>query len=54
MAVRRVALDTFVPCNYANQLEILPSYQQILGTAAELLDLDLSWEKPAETQAGYL
>lgn len=39
--------DTYVPCNYANQLEVLPSLKRILETAAELCDLDLAWE--AET-----
>jgi 2-oxoisovalerate dehydrogenase E1 component len=43
--VRRVARpDTLLPCNFANQLEILPSFQRTLTVAAELLDLDLSWE----------
>jgi 2-oxoisovalerate dehydrogenase E1 component len=38
--------DTLVPCNFANQLEILPSFQRTLAAAAEMLDLDLTWEMP--------
>jgi len=53
VAVRRVTrADTFVPCNFSNQLEVLPSYQRVLTTAAELLDLDLAWEAPAEEEVG--
>lgn len=36
--------DTYVPCNFENQLEVLPSYERILTAAAELLDLSLRWE----------
>jgi 2-oxoisovalerate dehydrogenase E1 component len=42
---RRVARpDTFIPCNYGNQLELLPSFKSVLAAAAELLDLELTWE----------
>ena len=36
--------DTYIPTNFAAQLEILPSFRRTLTTAAELLDLELSWE----------
>ena len=36
--------DTYVPCNFDNQIEVLPSYERILTAAAELLNLSLSWE----------
>jgi 2-oxoisovalerate dehydrogenase E1 component len=53
VSMRRVTRpDTFVPCNFANQLEILPSYRQLLSVAAELLDLDLSWTPLQEAEAG--
>ena len=53
VATRRVTRpDTHVPCNFANQIEVLPSYQRLLTTAAELLDLDLSWVAPPEQEAG--
>lgn len=52
---RRVARpDTYVPCNYGNQLEILPSLRRVLTVAAELLELDLSWDHGASAQDGTL
>lgn len=46
--VRRITRpDTYTPCNFANQLEVLPSYEKILTAAAEVLDLSLSWEEDA-------
>ncbi len=54
VAMRRVTrLDTFIPCNYSNQLDILPNYQRVLATAAELLDFDLSWEHPIAPEDGF-
>lgn len=35
--------DTYVPCNYVNQLEVLPSFPRILTVAAELCGLELDW-----------
>ncbi len=53
VAMRRVTRpDTHVPCNFANQIEILPSFKRLLTTAAELLDLELSWIAPREEEAG--
>jgi 2-oxoisovalerate dehydrogenase E1 component len=53
VSMRRVTRpDTYIPCNFANQLEVLPSYRQLLTTAAELLDLDLHWLAPAAAEAG--
>jgi len=49
VACRRVARpDTFVPCHFGNQLEVLPSYRTTLSAAAELCDLELSWTSPPE------
>jgi 2-oxoisovalerate dehydrogenase E1 component len=54
VAMRRVTrLDTFIPCNYTNQLDVLPSYQRVLASAAELLDFDLSWEPPIKPDKGF-
>ncbi|MFO0869086.1 MAG: thiamine pyrophosphate-dependent enzyme [Pirellulales bacterium] len=39
--------DTYVPCHYASQLQILPSAEKILDAAARLLDLEISWDRPA-------
>jgi 2-oxoisovalerate dehydrogenase E1 component len=47
--------DTHIPFNYANQLEVLPSLRGVLGAAADLLGLELTWEAPTtvdETAAG--
>lgn len=44
-ARRITRLDTYTPCNFANQLEVLPSYEKILSAAAEMLALSLSWSE---------
>ncbi len=44
---RRLARpDTFVPCHFGNQLEILPSFAGLLTAAADMLDLTLTWDRP--------
>lgn len=49
--LRRVTrADTFVPCNFANQLEVLPSYKRVLEVAAELLGLEVTWQQVASSQ----
>lgn len=46
--IKRVARpDTFVPCNFPNQMQVLPSLERILDAAAELLDLEVSWDRPS-------
>ena len=46
---RRVARpDTFVPCHFGNQLDVLPSYRTTLTAAAELCNLDLGWASRGE------
>ena len=53
IAMRRVTRpDTFIPCNFANQIEVMPSYRRVLTTAAELLDFDLTWEQPQDQEEG--
>lgn len=53
VAVRRVTRpDTYVPCNFSNQLEVLPSFARVLETAADLLDLELSWIPPQQSKQG--
>ena len=53
VAMRRVTrADTYVPCNFQNQLEVLPSYKRILETAVELLDGEISWRPPAAREKG--
>ena len=48
--------DTYVPCNYVNQLEVLPSYRRILIAAAEMCGLEISWpeELPADARVFVL
>ncbi|HXE55067.1 MAG TPA: transketolase C-terminal domain-containing protein [Tepidisphaeraceae bacterium] len=38
--------DTYVPCHFGNQLEVLPGLRAILRASAELLDLDFTWKVP--------
>jgi 2-oxoisovalerate dehydrogenase E1 component len=53
--VRRVTRpDTYVPCHFGNQLEILPSFKRVLSVAEEMLDLDLSWETGPAPQDGLV
>ncbi|WP_395946244.1 beta-ketoacyl-ACP synthase 3 [Caedibacter taeniospiralis] len=52
--VKRVTrADTYVPCNFDNQMEVLPSYERILTAAAGLLDLSLEWEVKNRNDAGF-
>lgn len=44
--------DTYIPCNFSNQLEVLPSFKRILEKACELLDCAIEWEKPPEPEEG--
>lgn len=44
---RRVArADTHVPCNFANQLDVLPSFRKILETAVAMLGGQIAWRAP--------
>lgn len=53
VAMRRVTRpDTHIPCNFATQIEVLPSYRRLLTTVADMLDLELSWIQPREEEAG--
>ncbi|MCA9215851.1 MAG: beta-ketoacyl-ACP synthase 3 [Planctomycetales bacterium] len=53
VAMRRVTRkDTHVPCNFQNQLELLPTFKSVLNTAAELLDLDVEWETRKQDRSG--
>jgi 2-oxoisovalerate dehydrogenase E1 component len=53
LQVRRVVReDTFVPCNYDNQLEVLPSFKGVLETAAEMLGASVSWKKDETAATG--
>ncbi|MEW4567481.1 beta-ketoacyl-ACP synthase 3 [Tautonia sp. JC769] len=39
--------DTYIPCNFSAQLEILPSFRRTLEAASEMLELGLDWESEA-------
>ncbi|MCF6765910.1 thiamine pyrophosphate-dependent enzyme [Thiotrichales bacterium 19S3-7] len=45
--------DTYTPCNYNNQLEVLPSYEGILSAACDLLAIDLQWQIDQQDEAGF-
>jgi 2-oxoisovalerate dehydrogenase E1 component len=44
--------DTYVPCNFGNQLEVLPSYRRILETAVDLLGGQVIWKQENAGEAG--
>lgn len=53
IAARRVTrADTYVPCNFANQLEVLPGFTRTLETAVELFGGTVTWEQPEAAEAG--
>ena len=52
IAKRVARADTWVPCNYTNQLEVLPSYRKTLTTACEMIGLDIDWPAPAIADDG--
>ena len=51
--IRRVTRpDTYVPCNFPNQIEVLPSFKRVLETAVALFGGSVDWKKSTEVQAG--
>ena len=44
--------DTYVPCNFGNQLDVLPSYKRILETAVDLLGGSVIWKRDDAGEAG--
>ena len=53
IVMRRVTRgDTYVPCNFGNQLQVLPSYQRILETAVDMLGGSVSWVQDATASVG--
>jgi 2-oxoisovalerate dehydrogenase E1 component len=53
IVTRRVTRgDTFVPCNFANQLEVLPSYKRVLETAVDILGGTVLWKLPEDAASG--
>lgn len=53
VSIRRVTRpDTFVPCNFPNQLAVLPSFQGILETAVKLCGGQINWKRPPVLHPG--
>jgi 2-oxoisovalerate dehydrogenase E1 component len=53
VVARRIARpDTYVPYNFANQLEVLPSFKRILESSVELLGGTVTWEAPPRREPG--
>lgn len=53
LQIRRIVReDTHVPCNFDNQLEVLPSYQRILETAVHMLGGSITWKQEEASAAG--
>ncbi len=44
--------DTYVPCNFANQLEVLPSYRRLLETCVDVLGGTVAWKLPEDSASG--
>ena len=42
--------DTYIPCNFSNQLEVLPSYRSILTEAVRMLEGEVSWQEEKNDQ----
>jgi 2-oxoisovalerate dehydrogenase E1 component len=51
---RVVRPDTYIPYDYACQIEVLPSYKRTLEKCCEMLDIDIHWDKPVEDEAGII
>ena len=50
--VRRVTRpDTYVPCNFDNQLEVLPSFRTLLECAVDMFKGSVRWRRPADDGA---
>ncbi|ADN02911.1 beta-ketoacyl-ACP synthase 3 [Spirochaeta thermophila] len=52
-AVRVTRADTYVPCNFPCQLEVLPSYKRVLTTAVRMLGGTVRWQEKPKAEAGY-
>jgi 2-oxoisovalerate dehydrogenase E1 component len=45
--------DTYVPCNFGNQLEVLPSYKRILEESVKLMGGTVNWIKEVKEEKGF-
>ncbi len=46
--------DTYIPYDYACQIEVLPSFKRTLTTCCKMLEIDLRWNKPIEDETGIV
>ena len=44
--------DTYVPCNFANQLDVLPSFKRVLETSVDILGGTVLWKLPEDSKSG--
>ena len=44
--------DTYIPYDFACQIEVLPSFKRTLEKCCDMLDISLLWEKPVEEEEG--
>ncbi|RKX39194.1 MAG: transketolase, partial [Verrucomicrobia bacterium] len=51
---RVVRSDTYIPYDFACQIDVLPSFKRTLERCCELLDVDIRWQKPVEDEAGIV
>lgn len=48
--VKRVTRpDVFIPCNYDNQIELMPSYHSLVEAIAGLIEGQIEWQREIET-----
>lgn len=53
VSIRRITRsDTWVPYNFENQIEVLPSYRRTLEAAADLLGGEVVWTSAVREEAG--
>lgn len=52
LARRVVRADTYVPCNFDNQQEVLPSFRRVLTEAGRLLGWEVDWRQGAAAEPG--
>ena len=46
--------DTYIPYDYSSQIEVLPSFKNIIDTCANMLNADVVWDKQDSDETGEL
>jgi 2-oxoisovalerate dehydrogenase E1 component len=53
--VRRVTRpDTYIPCDFGSQLQVLPSFKRVLETAGELLGIEVDWLSETDPEGSVI